>query len=94
MFFFLIFCSWKLDENQATNHLNIGRRTLFLTPEKGNNYSFPVEHLVYILSKESAKTIFQVENNKDDIIAQLKGISQFKPEFEKRVILNLLVVNK
>ncbi len=44
-----------------------------------------MEHLVYILNKEPAKTIFQVENNKDDIIAQLKGISQLRPEFETRV---------
>jgi hypothetical protein len=65
--------------------LNIGRRTLFLTPEKGTNFSFPVEHLIYILNKEPAKTIFQVENNKDDIIAQLKGISKLRPEFNERV---------
>jgi predicted AlkP superfamily phosphohydrolase/phosphomutase len=78
--------SWKTNPNQVNNHLSIGRRTLFLTPEKGTNFSFPVEHLVYILNKEPAKTIFQVENNKDDIIAQLKGISKLRPEFEKRVL--------
>ncbi len=82
----LIVFSWKTNSNQIENHLNIGRRTLFLTPEKGTNFSFPVEHLVYILNKETAKTIFQVENNKDDITAQLKGISKLSPDFEKRVI--------
>ena len=44
-----------------------------------------MEHLVHILNKEPAKTIFQVQNNKDDIISQLKGISQLRPEFETRV---------
>jgi hypothetical protein len=82
---FNCFFSWKTNSNQASNSLNIGRRTLFLTPEKGTNFSFPVEHLVYILNKEPAKTIFQVQNNKDDIISQLKGISQLRSEFDTRV---------
>ena len=83
----LIVFSWKTNSYQIENHLNIGRRTLFLTPEKGTNFSFPVEHIVYILNKEPAKTIFQIENNPDDIIAQLKEISKLRPEFEKRVTI-------
>jgi hypothetical protein len=83
----IVVFSWKPDQNQTDNYLNIGRKTLFLTPEKGTNFSFPVEHIVYILNKEPAKTIFQIENNPDDIIAQLKEISKLRPEFEKRVTI-------
>jgi hypothetical protein len=91
---FELFFSWRTSSDQADNILNIGRRTLFLTPEKGTNFSFPVEHLVHILNKEPAKTIFQVQNNKDDIIAQLKGISQLRPEFEKRVTIVFFYTQK
>ncbi len=80
-----IFFSWKTNPNETKNHLNIGRKTLFLTPERGTNFSFPVEHLIYILNKEPAKTIFQIQINPDDIITQLKDISKLRPEFKKRV---------
>jgi predicted AlkP superfamily phosphohydrolase/phosphomutase len=78
--------SWVPNENQTDQLLNIGKRTLFLTPEKETNFSFPIEHLVSILNTEVVKTIIQIEKDDDDIISKLKEIAELNQELKKRVI--------
>ena len=77
---FYYFCffhtSWAPNENQINRTLNIGRKSMFLMPEKDSHFSFPVEQLVFILNKEVVKTIIQIEKDEDDIISNLKDISE------------------
>jgi hypothetical protein len=77
--------SWIPNENYTDHHLNIGTKTLFLTPDKDINLTFPVEHLVSILNKDMVKTIIQIDKDVDDIIPKLKELSTNNEILQKRV---------